>query len=130
VLGAPILSQPVDDSKTPPVFQGSHSLCFKLPFWADFDFVVNESPDGQAWDPGFRRSLDAEIPPLNSAADLKPWKFVKTEITSRFGIPRVGDSWDCWEELYYSIPPRVGEQPQTYFLLFDYNLLQSFEASS
>lgn len=130
ILGTPSSIQPVDDSKVPAVFEGSHSLVFKLPLWEDVDFVVNEHPDGQAWDPGFRRpSSDLHIPPLMSAADLKPWKFVKEEITHRFGTPQHGDAWDCWEELYYSIPPIAGEPPQRYFLLFDYNLLQSFEIS-
>lgn len=129
MLGTPISVEPIDNNETPAVFHGSHSLVFKLPLWKDFEFVVNEHPEGQAWDPGFRRSLDSEVPPLNSAADLKPWGFVKTEITSRFGTSRRGDAWDCWEELYYSIPPIISEQPQDYSLLFDYNLLQSFEAS-
>lgn len=128
VLGAPVSVQPVDNSKVSAVFEGSHSLIFKLPLWEDFDFVVNEHPDGQAWGPGFKRSTpDLHIPSLRSAADLKPWKFVKEEITRRFGLPQHGDAWDCWEELYYSIPPMPGEPPQRYFLLFDYNLLQTFE---
>jgi hypothetical protein len=130
ILGTPVSVQPVDNSKVPAVFEGSHSLVFKLPLWEDFEFVVNEHPDGQAWDPSFRRpTSDIHIPPLRSAADLKPWKFVKEEITHRFGTPQRGDAWDCWEELYYLIPPIADEPPQSYFLLFDYNLLQSFEIS-
>lgn len=130
ILGAPVSVQPVDNSELSAVFEGSHSLVFKLPLWEDFDFVVNEHPDGQAWGLGFRRpTSDLHIPPLRSAADLKPWKFVKEEITHCFGTPQRGDAWDCWEELYYSIPPIADEPPQSYFLIFDYNLLQSFEIS-
>lgn len=128
ILGTPVSIQPMDSSKIPAVFEGSHSLIFKLPLWEDFDFVVNEHPEGQAWDPSFRRfTSDLPISPLNSAADLKPWKFVKEEITQRFGVLQPGDAWDCWEELYFSIPPIAGEPAQKYFLLFDYNLLQSLE---
>jgi hypothetical protein len=126
LLGEPIFIQSLDDNEVPDVFRGSRSLHFKLPLWADFNFVVNEDLSGRAWDPGFRRSPNSSVPLANYISDLAPWRFVKTEITERFGQPRFGDAWDCWEELNYFIPPNENAPPQSYSLLFDYNLLQSF----
>jgi hypothetical protein len=131
MLGDPILVQSLDNSMIPAVFNGSHALFFKLPLWKDFEFVVNESREGQAWDPGFKRRMsDSHTVLLNSSTDLKPWKFVKEEITYRFGAPENGEGWDYWEELYYQIPPTPEESPQKYLLVFDFNLLQSVESAS
>jgi hypothetical protein len=129
VLGVPNAVEQLDDSMIPKVFQGSRSLRFKLSLWTGFDFVINEQPDGFIWDPMFRRASTQQLPSLNSVVDLKPWKFVKEEVTERFGIPQFGDAWVCWEELYYLIPSGPGGSLQKYFLVFDYNLLQSFEVS-
>lgn len=129
MLGDPILVQSLDNSVIPAVFNGSQSLFFKLPLWKDFEFVVNESRDGQAWDPGFRRPVsDSHAVLPSSFIDLKPWKFVKEEITYCFGTPKNGEGWDYWEELYFQIPPAPGESPLKYLLVFDFNLLQSIES--
>jgi hypothetical protein len=92
-------------------------------------FVVNERPDGQAWDPRFERKMGTQMPALDSITDLQSWKFVKDEVTNRFGTPESGDAWDYWEELYYMIPSNTGGPIRRCFLLFDYKLLQSFEIS-
>lgn len=127
ILGFPLRIERPDDNLIPPAFKGSLRLCFKLPLWPDMEFIVYEDPEGPAWDLGFRRAAGADSPPLASIADLKPWKFVKDELTSSFGEPRFGDAWDRWEELYYTIPsPSQGSLTKCY-VLFDYSLLQSFD---
>jgi hypothetical protein len=127
VLGEPFAIQHIDASSIPATFHGSRSLRFRLPLWPDFDFVVNEDPNGYAWNAAFRRSQTELQPLLDSIVDLKTWKFTKEDVTNRFGMPEHGDGWDCWEELYYMMPLTVGGQNRRCFLLFDYNLLQSFE---
>jgi len=129
ILGFPEAVESLDNSMIPEVFHGSHSLRFRLPLWAGLNFVINEKPDGFIWDPMFRRAAGQQSPPLNSFVDLKPWKFVKEEVTNRFGEPKLSDSWLCWEEVYYMFPSSPRGPLQKYFLVFDYNLLQYFEVS-
>jgi len=128
LLGQPFSEDPIDNHIVPEVFHDSKELRFKLPLWEDFDFVVNELPDGGTFDPSFRRSRNVTAPPLASLSDLEPWKFVKEELDSRFGLPQVGDAWDNWEELDYMIPKSSGEPFQKCSLLFDFNLLQSADS--
>jgi hypothetical protein len=130
MLGEPIAVRSLNNSMIPGVFNGSHALFFRLPLWRDFEFVVNESREGLAWDPGFKRRMaDSNTVLLNSCADLKPWTVVKEDITYRFGAPKNGEGWDHWEELYYHIPSTTGGSPRSYLLIFDYNLLQSIESA-
>jgi hypothetical protein len=125
LVGQPVSEQPIDNDTLPEVFHNSKELHFKLSLWPDFDFVVNELPDGRTFDASFRRTPNLPVPPLTSFSDLEPWKFVKEELDSRFGLPQVGDAWDNWEELDYMIPKSPGEPTQKCSLLFDFNLLQS-----
>lgn len=129
VLGEPVAVTQINDETTPDAFCGSRALRFRLPLWPDFDFIVNEHPDGQAWDPHFERTMGMQVPAFDSITDLQSWKFVKDEVTNRFGTPEFGDAWDYWEELYYMIPSSTGSPLRRCFLLFDYKLLQSFEIS-
>jgi hypothetical protein len=124
MLGPPHSEEPIDNNKLPTEFHNSKELRFKLPLWSDFDFVVNELPDGGTFDPSFRRSIDVPVPPLRSLSDLEPWEFVKEEVNARFGLPQFGDAWDNWEELDYMIPAFPGEEPQKCSVIFDFNLLQ------
>lgn len=125
LLGTPVSEAPIDNVQLPEVFRDSKALRFKLPLWPDFDFVVNELPDGGTFDPSFRRSLGGQVPPLNSLSDLQPWRFVKEEVDDRFGLPEFGDAWDSWEDVDYIIPKSAGEQPHKCSVIFDFNLLQS-----
>lgn len=127
VLGEPVAVTQIDDGVIPDAFRGSWTLRFRLPLWPDFDFVVNEHPDGQAWDTRFERTMGAQIPPLDSISDLQSWKFVKDEVTNCFGTVESGDAWDNWEELYCVIPSSTDGPLRRCLLHFDYQLLQSFE---
>jgi len=129
ILGDPITIETIDDRSLPSAFSVSSLLCFHLPLWPTLDFTIHERPDGIAWGPAFRRPPGVQRPPLDSLDDLEPWKFIKKEVTDRFGDPVFGDAWDYWEELYYMIPFRQDEPPRKCLLIFDYNLLQSFEVS-
>ena len=131
ILGGPFEVNRIDDSTIPSSFQGSSSLHFKLPLWQEFDFVVNEHPDGRAWDPSFKRPIaNRRMPQLNSVSDLEPWKFVKEDIDQLLGPPEHSEAWDNWQELYYLVPSNRSGQTQKCLLVFDYNLLQYFEIAS
>jgi len=120
-LGPPRLTKPVRDLDAASPFAGSTALHFALPLWPGFDFVVRRHPTGYAWGMGFARG-EHEVPPPNSAEDLKPWAFVEAEVTERFGKPTSADAWSGWEDLCYTIPDATGVRP--YLLQFDLNLLQ------
>src|SRR5437763_1462992 len=45
LLGEPISNEPIDNSNLSSGFYDSREFRFKLPLWADFDFVVKVLPD-------------------------------------------------------------------------------------
>ncbi|HEY6333977.1 MAG TPA: hypothetical protein VI756_31965 [Blastocatellia bacterium] len=121
ILGPPIAEMPLNKTGT---YHGSRELRFRLPLWPDLDFVVNESRDGFAWGVCFQRPQGYKPPLPNSLADLVAWKFLKDEISERFGQPEFFDGWSASEELYYAIPETPGAVPQRRILVFDYKLFQ------
>jgi hypothetical protein len=124
LLGPPFRIAPVDDQVTPEPFRGSLRLHFRLPLWDGFDFIVHENAAGFPWNVMFQRFFFANTPPLLSEADLKPWKFTKSEVTNAFGNPVFLESWDNWEELNYLIPPYPNVKPVERLAVFDYGLFQ------
>lgn len=125
MLGQPTSEEVINNETIPEVFHGSKALRFKLSLWPDFDFVVNELPDGGTFDSCFRRSKNVSVPPLTNFSELKSWQYVKEEVYARFGPPQFGDAWDSWEEVYYMISLSPGEPPRKCLVMFDFNLLQS-----
>src|SRR5262249_5284916 len=58
VLRPPISVEAVVNHSLPDFLYDSLCLHFKLPLSPEFDFTVNENPDGLAWEPAFKRSAD------------------------------------------------------------------------
>jgi hypothetical protein len=127
VLGSPVRIEPEPDPNLTGTFVGSVRLHFKLSSWPGFEFVVRETPAGQAWGMGFFRASGEHAPTIESMRDLAPWRFVASEVTGRWGPARVEDGWTGWENLSYTLPRRAGGPPARCLLGFDLDLLQTID---
>jgi hypothetical protein len=124
MLGPPVRESPHGYEEQ---FTGSTRLAFALDVFPEVEFIVARHPRGDAFELCFARRGGSARPPLATAADLAPWKFVIEEVTARFGEPKIEDDWSFWADLSYWIPPAEGAAPVPMMLRFDRGLLQIVE---
>jgi hypothetical protein len=124
LLGDPSEESEIIDPSQPLPFRSYRRLAYHLSLWPEFDFIIKVTPDEGTFDPEFERSPRGLIPNLNEPADLAAWKFVRKEVDQKFGKPKVTDGWDCWQEVEYVISTPNRADPQKWFALFDFELIQ------